>query len=92
MFVFTRGDIDGAGQVSDGAVQREQRLFPGAARYLSRPLLNELHKLAVDAQEQKAMAEEDKGHVQSERVPPGMHIELQVGRSVENKIAYRFDL
>lgn len=79
MLLFSSSDFDAEGNVRAAALAREVNLFK--PRFVITPeLVRQLYLLA--------QAHELQLH--TERIPEGKYIEVQVGRSVEDRLGFRF--
>lgn len=83
VLVFTAADMDARGFVSVAAIERECRVYnvPPEVRPLITPaFLATLLTLGATVPVAQA----------NETIPAGVYVELQLGRSVENKLSFRF--
>ena len=83
VLIFYAADMDAQGFVAVDAINRECSVYnvPPEVRPLLTPaFLMTLFQLGATVPVADA----------NENIPPGVYVELQLGRSVENKLSFRF--
>jgi hypothetical protein len=82
MFIFTSQDLDASDHIKESAIAREKARFPGYfCERLEASFVQEMYRAS------KLLPHYN---TSNENLPEGAYIEIQIGRSVENKFAMRF--